>query len=318
MNRKERTLRALQGLPVDRPPMAFWHHFVGEDMEKENFAASHVRFYRETGEDFIKMMCDGYVALPELEIRQPSDWLRIRLPKMSDPFVQEQITHIQRVREAIADETAIFYNIFNALSTMRSSTSDALVYAHLQDRSPELFAAVRAVNQFKMEFAQELIEHAGVTGFFLPMQNNDLHSFTGDCYQELIRPYDLELIAHANTLSPYNIVHLCGYWGVRNDLNNWKDFPGAAIHWDVHTDQLALAEGRDFFTHKRAVMGGFNNKEGSLIYTGSQAEVMAETAKIVKEAGPTGLILSSDCSLLETIDHRRVHWVADALDALIS
>lgn len=49
MNRKERTLRALQGLPVDRPPMAFWHHFVGADMEKENFAASHVRFYRETG-----------------------------------------------------------------------------------------------------------------------------------------------------------------------------------------------------------------------------------------------------------------------------
>ena len=56
MDRKERTLRALQGLPVDRPPMVFWHHFVGADMEKENFVDSHVRFYRETGEDFIKMM----------------------------------------------------------------------------------------------------------------------------------------------------------------------------------------------------------------------------------------------------------------------
>ena len=53
MDRKERTLRALQGLPVDRPPMVFWHHFVGADMEKENFVDSHVRFYRETGEDFI-------------------------------------------------------------------------------------------------------------------------------------------------------------------------------------------------------------------------------------------------------------------------
>ena len=31
MDRKERTLRALQGLPVDRPPMVFWHHFVGAD-----------------------------------------------------------------------------------------------------------------------------------------------------------------------------------------------------------------------------------------------------------------------------------------------
>lgn len=318
MNRKERTLRALQGLPVDRPPMAFWHHFVGADMEKENFAASHVRFYRETGEDFIKMMCDGYVALPDLTVRQPSDWLHIRLPKLSDPFVQEQIVHIKRVREAIADETAVFYNMFNTVSTLRSSTSDEQVYAHLQERNPELFAAIDAVNQFKMEFAQKLVEDAGATGLFLPMQNNDLHSFTGDCYQELLRPYDRKLIEYANTLSPYNIIHLCGYWGVRNDLDNWKDFPGAAIHWDVHTDRLSLAEGRAFFTHKKAVMGGFNNKEGSLIYTGDREAVMAETVDIVRKAGPTGLIISSDCSLLETIDHRRVHWVAEALDTLIS
>ena len=77
MDRKERTLRALQGLPVDRPPMVFWHHFVGADMEKENFVDSHVRFYRETGEDFIKMMCDGFVALPDLNVQRPCDWRHI-------------------------------------------------------------------------------------------------------------------------------------------------------------------------------------------------------------------------------------------------
>lgn len=93
---------------------------------------------------------------------------------------------------------------------------------------------------------------------------------------------------------------------------------GAAIHWDVHTDRLSLAEGRAFFSQKKAVMGGFNNKEGSLIYTGDREAVMAETVDIVRKAGPTGLIISSDCSLLETIDHRRVHWVAEALDSLIS
>lgn len=82
MDRKERTLRALQGLPVDRPPMVFWHHFVGADMEKENFVDSHVRFYRETGEDFIKMMCDGFVALPDLNVQRPCDWRHIALPSM--------------------------------------------------------------------------------------------------------------------------------------------------------------------------------------------------------------------------------------------
>ena len=73
MDRKERTLRALQGLPVDRPPMVFWHHFVGADMEKENFVDSHVRFYRETGEDFIKMMCDGFVAVSYTHLTLPTN-----------------------------------------------------------------------------------------------------------------------------------------------------------------------------------------------------------------------------------------------------
>ena len=178
MDRKERTLRALQGLPVDRPPMVFWHHFVGADMEKENFVDSHVRFYRETGEDFIKMMCDGFVALPDLNVQRPCDWRHIALPSMDDPFVQDQLTHIKRLREAIQDETAVFYNVFNPVSTLRSSTSDELVYDHLERREPALFEAITRVNEFKMEFMHRLISDAGVTGMFLPMQNNDLNGFT--------------------------------------------------------------------------------------------------------------------------------------------
>ena len=219
MDRKERTLRALQGLPVDRPPMVFWHHFVGADMEKENFVDSHVRFYRETGEDFIKMMCDGFVALPDLNVQRPCDWRHIALPSMDDPFVQDQLTHIKRLREAIQDETAVFYNVFNPVSTLRSSTSDELVYDHLERREPALFEAITRVNEFKMEFMHRLISDAGVTGMFLPMQNNDLNGFTGACYHELLRPYDLSLVQEANRLSPYNIIHLCGYWGVPNRLD---------------------------------------------------------------------------------------------------
>ena len=314
MNKKERTLRALQGLPVDRPPMVFWHHFVGEDMRPENFAASHVRFYRETDEDFIKMMCDGYVALPDIQVASAKDWAHIKLPKMTDSYVQEQLAHIQRVREGIQDETAVFYNVFNAVSAMRSSTSGDLVYAHLKEGSTEFFAGISAVNQFKMEFAQKLVETAGVTGIFLPMQNNEKGQFNGNHYWELLRPYDLKLIEWCNSLSQFNIVHLCGYWGIPNNLENWRDFPAAAIHWDVHTDHLTLAQGREFFSNKKAVMGGFNNKEGSVIYTASREAIINKTQEIIQRTGDTGLIISSDCSLLEDVEHSRVRWVREGLE----
>ena len=317
MNRKERTLRALQGLPVDRPPMVFWHHFVGVDMEKENFVKSHLRFYQETEEDFIKMMCDGFVALPDFDVHSPSDWRRITLPSMTSSFVQDQLTHIKRLRDAIQDETAVFYNVFNSVSTLRSSTSDELVYTHLKRREPALFEAIAAVNEFKKEFIHLLFSDAGVTGVFMPMQNNDLNGFTGGCYAELLRPYDLSLVQEANLMSPYNIVHLCGYWGIPNKLENWKDFPCAAMHWDVHTDALSLREGRTYFTNKKAVMGGFNNKTGSLIYTADRKAVMEKTKEIVHKTGADGLIIGADCSLLETVDHSRIRWIREALDSLI-
>lgn len=101
----------------------------------------------------------------------------MRCPSMDDPFVQDQLTHIKRLREAIQDETAVFYNVFNPVSTLRSSTSDELVYDHLERREPALFEAITRVNEFKMEFMHRLISDAGVTGMFLPMQNNDLNGF---------------------------------------------------------------------------------------------------------------------------------------------
>lgn len=76
----------------------------------------------------------------------------MRCPSMDDPFVQDQLTHIKRLREAIQDETAVFYNVFNPVSTLRSSTSDELVYDHLERREPALFEAITRVNEFKMEF----------------------------------------------------------------------------------------------------------------------------------------------------------------------
>ena len=129
-------------------------------------------------------MCDGFVALPDLNVQRPCDWRHIALPSMDDPFVQDQLTHIKRLREAIQDETAVFYNVFNPVSTLRSSTSDELVYDHLERREPALFEAITRVNEFKMEFMHRLISDAGVTGMFLPMQNNDLNGlrehYSGD------------------------------------------------------------------------------------------------------------------------------------------
>ncbi|MDD4797645.1 MAG: uroporphyrinogen decarboxylase family protein [Eubacteriales bacterium] len=316
MDKKTRVLSAVQGLPTDRPVYSFWHHFdLG--LTHRQAVDAHVRLYRESGADFIKMMCDGYQFMPlGVDIRTPADWAHIRIPKMSDPFVREQVARIQGVRDAIGDEAPVYYNVFTPFSNVRFTVGDDLLMAHIRADRPAVLTALRICGEFGAQLAEVFLREAGVTGCFLPVQGSEATRFTVEEYRQWIMPSDRMAIAAANALSDTNIVHLCGWYGQPNQLEAWRDYPAGVIHWDVHTDALPLAQGQAFFTHKRATMGGFQNKAGSVLYDGDKAAITAATLDIVAQAGRTGHIVGADCSLLPHVSYERLRWVGEALESL--
>lgn len=60
------------------------------------------------------------------------------------------------------------------------------------------------------------------------------------------------------------------------------------------------------------VWGGFDNRSGALLYTGSRAEIEQETASLIEQGGKKGFILGADCSLHDELDEERIRWVAEA------
>ena len=66
MNKRERLAAALENRETDRPPVGFWYHFPdGADVVE-----SQLRFYRESGMDFCKIMCDGYFSYPNPGLKE--------------------------------------------------------------------------------------------------------------------------------------------------------------------------------------------------------------------------------------------------------
>ena len=53
--RRERLMAAIRGEPVDRPPVALWRHFPGDDQRPEDLAAATVAFQRRYDFDFVKV-----------------------------------------------------------------------------------------------------------------------------------------------------------------------------------------------------------------------------------------------------------------------
>src|SRR5512136_2460829 len=55
MTKRERLLATVQGQPVDRPAVALWRHFPGDDQRPSDLAESTVAFQQQYDWDFVKV-----------------------------------------------------------------------------------------------------------------------------------------------------------------------------------------------------------------------------------------------------------------------
>ena len=311
MNKIERWTRCIDGRPIDRPPMTFWHHY--QDATPE----AHLRTYRETGIDMVKMMSDGYNNISfGVEVHTPEDWNHVKMPDMHHPFVTGQVDRIKGVVDAIGQECPIYYVVFSAFTLMRMTWDREMCFAHIKDSEsrPPMLAAMDRIGDFLAEMSAHLITEGGLFGL-LPCFNTNGHTqFTAEQYAAWQRPQDRKLLAAINKVSSYNIAHFCGYNGIKNNLAAWYDYEAAVAHWDIHTEEIPLRRGRATYPNVRAIMGGFDNKPGSVLYAGTREEVQAQARAYVEEGGRTGFILSADCSIRPDTDYARIRWIGEALE----
>ena len=62
----------------------------------------------------------------------------------------------------------------------------------------------------------------------------------------------------------------------------------------------------------RTVWGGFDNRPGSLIYTGTKEEIEAEVKRLVEASSKRGYIIGPDCSIHDELPEERIKWIVDA------
>ena len=74
MDKRTRVLNAMNKKEVDHVPVGFWFHFAGEEASGQGCINAHLKYYRETDLDFVKIMCDGYFPYPLPEIKTAADW----------------------------------------------------------------------------------------------------------------------------------------------------------------------------------------------------------------------------------------------------
>ena len=321
MDKRTRVLNAMNKKDVDHVPVGFWFHFSGEEAAGEACVQAHLRYYRETDLDFVKIMCDGYFPYPLPEIREAEDWKKLKPLDADHPFIRKQVERAKAVVEEIGAERCVFYNVFAPFSSLRFGAeaigiSDGQVMSFIREERNAVMYALDVIAQSNALLAELLITEAGCDGVYYCVQGGEYDRFTPEEYRSVITPSDLYVLEHANRFSDNNILHMCGWAGNRNQLAIWQDYPAKVVNWAVFVEGMSLEDGR-YFVDGRTALGGFETHwdettQQGIIYTGSREELQAYTRNLILNHGKTGLMLGGDCTIDARLDWERIRWVVEA------
>ena len=333
MSKKQLVLDAFDLKPVKRVPVGFWFHFARESdftgaLENPTVIQTnldgHFKFYREFQPDFVKLMSDGYFGYPNAVIanaKSAADLYAAAPIGEDHPWILGQVELASRLTSAFGDEVATFYNVFSPATFFRflvggaSSDGEKTLADFLLEDEAAVKHALRVIAQDLSDLSRAVILEGRATGIYLSVKNVQDSRIPKDTYRRAITPGEKLVLAAAHEASAYNILHICGYEGSRNDLHLYTDYDVKAVNWAVTVEGVSLKEGKKLFGG-RAVIGGFGNTKNSLLYAGSREDIEHYTQELLDDVGKTGVILGADCTVPGDIDLNRLRWVRDKAASL--
>jgi uroporphyrinogen decarboxylase len=318
MNKKDLIDAVFQGQELPRVPVGFWFHFL-ENAETEDATKNtsmlqdslegHRAFIQGFDPDMVKVMSDGFFFYPSEGPLERAKDLSTAIPALEErhPFINLQVELLGDVM-AVDKANSYFYNIFSPLTTLRFLVGYPKLISFLKEDPAEVASALSRIGK-SLGLIAKSANKLG-SGIYLSVQNPDINSFTDAFYREYISPSDKMLLEAA---SPgRRILHICGYAGVRNNVEFFQDYEAEAFNWAVNVEGVSLMEGRRIFFGK-VLIGGFANTKDSLIYKGSKEDIEAYTRNLITEAKPKSLIIGADCTVPGDINLDRLRWVREAL-----
>ena len=329
MTKRERFEKFLANEPVDRAPVAFFHHFTTEQewltgLTDEAAFEKNIEGHRiaraKFDPDVIKIMNDTLMIMPvdTSFVKTAADLRKIQPPMPGSAFFEKSKELTKRVVAIYEGSDApIYITAFSPCIILRNSISGmdigtavahSKLYSFLEEDPESVMAALDIIADSVIALNKMLLTECGAEAVYLSV-NNQAHYVPDEFYTKYIAPSDKKVLAAANELSKFNMLHICGYHGKANNLELFKDYDVPVFNWAVHAEGVGLAEGKKLFGGK-PVCGGFAQAE--TIYTGTREEVTAEAAKYLDEVGQVGVMLGADCTVPTDIDDERLEWVRQA------
>ncbi len=331
MTSRERVYGALEGRPVDRPPIAFWGHFYHRESSAAALVEATLEFQREYAWDWIKLnprkhyhvepwgVSYRYSGVPNQKpvldqwpVHTAEDWRSITERTLDAAAFTEQIEAVRMMRRALSPDVPLIETVFTPLAVLGELVDvPATLRAHM-DEAPDLVrAALEAVTRTYERYVPAVLE-AGADGiFFATVDWGSRDWLSAEEYAVWAKPYDLRILTRA-ARAPFNVLHVCKG---NNLLLELADYPVQALSWastDPTNPSLAVAQ-----AHARAAMMGGISHEGALLED-DPSTALAELRRAHEHTGGRRWLAAPGCSIFPHTPPANLRALRDAVESMMS
>ena len=308
MNKAERVIAVMKGEKVDYVPAGFWFHYKPE-YTVEEMVDAHMKLYRETGMDIIKIMQD-YMYPIVGEIRNKEDWYEVSVKDTSSEEFCKLAAVIKGIRKQAGDDVLLFQTMFGPFKAASIAFGDEVLMRYSKEAPEAVEAGIKRIADGLQKWAEGFLD-AGADGIYYSAQFGEEGRFSKDEWERLVKPFDLQILQVAQEReNKYNILHICGEpeYEFRTHPEWFADYPGDLVNWPVKDNHLSLTDGKAIFNAK--LLGGMDNKGN--ILRGPAENIRKEVEGILDEFGTTGIMIGADC----TIQGKdiRLDYIKEAVD----
>jgi uroporphyrinogen decarboxylase len=307
MNKRERLAAAIAGQSVDRPPVALWRHFPGDDQRPADLAAATITFQRQWNWDLVKVTPASSFAVRDWgvedrwigndegtreytrrAIEEAKDWRDLPPLDVQNGALGGQLHCLDLITETLKDEVPVIQTIFSPLAQAKNLAGNERLLVHMRRHPEDLKAGLATIADTARRFIQAAMQ-TGIDGIFYAVQHARYEYMSEQEYAEFGRSFDLQLFdALEGTGAWFNMLHLHAD-DVMFDL--LSDYPVQAWNWHDRETPPGLAEGKRKV--KGAVVGGLRQWE-TLLRSGPE-QVRSEARAAIEETDGRGFILGTGC-----------------------
>lgn len=326
-SKRKRLEATVEGQRPDRPPVALWRHWPGDDQDAAALAAAHIKWYQDYDWDLIKVSpassyclvdwgvqdkwegaAEGTRKYLKRLVRKPDHWEELKILDPGEGMLATQIEALRLLGQGLSandDSPAFIATIFSPLAQAKNLAGEKRMLRHMRSHPDPFRKGLETITRSTIDFI-ESAKKTGISGIFYAIQHARYEIMSTAEYQTFGRPFDEEILSAASDLW-LNMVHVHGEEGIMFDLV--ADYPVQLINWHDRDTGFRLSEGLD--QTSGAVCGGVSR--WSLLQD-SPEDALSEAREAVDQTGGRRLMLGVGCVIMTNTPTRNIRALRQLVD----